>query len=137
MQAPTPTEASSETSAEATADEKDVDALMSRSHPQVLARTTVSIAMGMIFCIPWMIYIEWREREKESSSLSSASFVVDLNLATESELNLLPGVGPKLAKEILRLRDERGKFERVEDLLAVPGIKQTRLDQIRPYVLVP
>lgn len=129
MNAPTPTEA--------TATEKHADAPTLTAHPRPLARATVSIAMGMVLCIPWMIYVEWRDRQKEANSLSSAPFVVDLNLATESELNLLPGVGPKLAKEILRLRDEREKFERVEDLLAVPGIKQTRLDQIRPYVIVP
>ncbi|AMV31210.1 ComE operon protein 1 [Pirellula sp. SH-Sr6A] len=129
MNAPTPTEA--------TPTEKHADAPTLTVYPRPLARATVSIAMGMLLCIPWMIYVEWRDRRKEANSLSSAPFVVDLNLATESELNLLPGVGPKLAKEILRLRDERGKFERVEDLLAVPGIKQTRLDQIRPYVVVP
>ena len=129
MNAPTPTEA--------TEKEHQIDAPVERTQPRPLARATVSVAMGMIVCIPWMIYVEWREREKESYSLSSAPFVVDLNLATESELNLLPGVGPKLAKEILRIREERGKFERVEDLLAVPGIKKTRLDQIRPFVLVP
>ncbi|XZE44998.1 ComEA family DNA-binding protein [Pirellulaceae bacterium SH467] len=129
MNAPTP--------AEATEKDQHIDAPVERMYPRPLARATVSIAMGMVVCIPWMIYVEWREREKESNSLSSAPFVVDLNLATESELNLLPGVGPKLAKEILRIREERGKFERVEDLLAVPGIKKTRLDQIRPFVLVP
>ncbi len=81
-----------------------------------------------------MAFTEWQERAQEANGLTGAPFVVDLNLATESELHLLPGVGPKLAQQILKLRDERGGFERIEDLLEVPGIKKTRLEQIRPYI---
>lgn len=104
--------------------------------PHRLAHATLSIAVVTILSIAWMVYTERQERVQEAHGLRAAPFVVDLNLANENELHLLPGVGPKLAQQILRLRDERGGFERIEDLLDVPGIKKTRLEQIRPFVML-
>lgn len=99
-----------------------------------LTHATYSLAAITILAVGWMAFTEWQELAQEANGLTGAPFVVDLNLATESELHLLPGVGPKLAQQILKLRDERGGFERIEDLLEVPGIKKTRLEQIRPYI---
>lgn len=61
---------------------------------------------------------------------------IDLNAASAKELQELPGVGPVTAQRIIDLRAKSGKFKRVEDLLAVRGISQTKLDAIRPYVTV-
>ncbi|HET7224163.1 MAG TPA: helix-hairpin-helix domain-containing protein [Candidatus Eisenbacteria bacterium] len=47
---------------------------------------------------------------------------LDLNRASARELDDLPGIGPVLAARIVAERVRRGRFERVEDLLAVPGI---------------
>ena len=61
---------------------------------------------------------------------------VDLNLANVKELQELPGVGPVTAQRIIDLRQKSGRFKRVEDLLAVRGISQKKLDAMRPYVTV-
>lgn len=61
---------------------------------------------------------------------------IDLNAANVKELQELPGVGPVTAKRILDLREKSGRFKRVEDLLAVRGISQKRLDAMRPYITV-
>ncbi len=60
---------------------------------------------------------------------------VDVNRATFEELKTIPGVGPSYAQHIL---DERAKkpFGKVEDLTRVPGIKERKLDSLRPYVTV-
>lgn len=47
---------------------------------------------------------------------------VDLNTASAKELERLPGIGGKLAEEIIREREENGAFASVEDLTRVPGI---------------
>ena len=61
---------------------------------------------------------------------------VDLNAANAKELQELPGVGPVTAKRIVELREKNGRFKRVEDLLAVRGISQKKLDAMRPYVMI-
>src|SRR5262249_36983718 len=44
---------------------------------------------------------------------------IELNSATQADLMLLPGVGETLARRILQLRAERGRFQNVDDLRAV------------------
>ena len=61
---------------------------------------------------------------------------IDLNVANVKELEQLPGVGAITAQRIIDLRQKSGRFKRVEDLLAVRGISQKRLDALRPYVTV-
>jgi competence ComEA-like helix-hairpin-helix protein len=61
---------------------------------------------------------------------------VDLNTATVEQLQQLPGVGPVTAKSIVDFRKRSGPFRRVDDLLAIRGISNGRLKQIRPYVFV-
>jgi competence protein ComEA len=59
---------------------------------------------------------------------------VDLSSASAESIETLPGVGPKLAREIVRFREERGPLRRVEDLLEVKGIGPRKLSQIEPYL---
>jgi comEA protein len=61
---------------------------------------------------------------------------IDLNAATVEQLEQLPGVGPSTAKAIVRFREKSGWFQRVEDLLAVHGISQNKLEMLKPYVRV-
>ena len=61
---------------------------------------------------------------------------IDLNAATEKELEELPGVGSTTAKAILEFREKSGKFKRVDDLLVIRGISEAKLARIRPYVVI-
>lgn len=61
---------------------------------------------------------------------------LDLNLASATELESLPGIGPSLASAILQYREQNGPFLTVDDLLNVPGIGPTRLAQLRELVRV-
>jgi competence ComEA-like helix-hairpin-helix protein len=61
---------------------------------------------------------------------------IDLNVANVKELQELPGVGQVTAQRIIDMRQKSGRFRRVEDLLAVRGISQKKLDALRPYVTV-
>jgi competence ComEA-like helix-hairpin-helix protein len=61
---------------------------------------------------------------------------VDINRATEEEFTLVPGIGESLAYQIVQLRNLRGEFERFEDLKAVPGIKEKKLQNLEKYLFV-
>jgi comEA protein len=61
---------------------------------------------------------------------------VDLNTATVKELEQLPGIGPTTANAIVQFRAKSGRLRRVEDLLAVRGISEGKLEKLRPYITV-
>ncbi|MFP5283536.1 MAG: helix-hairpin-helix domain-containing protein [Actinomycetes bacterium] len=71
-----------------------------------------------------------------SPSSASAGTPVDLNQATEAQLDQLPGVGPVTAGRILGWRTEHGRFTRVEELQEVDGIGPKTYAQILPHVRV-
>lgn len=61
---------------------------------------------------------------------------VNINSATATELDSLPGVGPSTAAAIVAYRTAHGPFETVEGLLAVRGIGEAKLDAMRSQIRV-
>ncbi|MER7012595.1 ComEA family DNA-binding protein [Saccharopolyspora sp. NPDC000359] len=61
---------------------------------------------------------------------------VDLNTATEEQLDELPGIGEVTAKRIVRWRTEHGRFDSVEQLREVGGIGRSRFARLRELVRV-
>jgi competence ComEA-like helix-hairpin-helix protein len=61
---------------------------------------------------------------------------IDLNQAGRAELLQLPGVGAHLAERIEDQRRKQGGFHSVEELRQVPGIGETTLERLRPWVCV-
>lgn len=70
--------------------------------------------------------------------LVAAAFAgtVNLNSATESELEALPGIGPSKAAAIIQYRTEHGAFASVDALDDVPGIGASTMANLRPLVSV-
>ncbi|MGE3808997.1 MAG: ComEA family DNA-binding protein [Gemmataceae bacterium] len=60
---------------------------------------------------------------------------IDLNRAERAELVQVPGLGEGLADRILERRAQR-PFQKLDDLLAVPGIGPARLEKLRAFVFV-
>ncbi len=71
-----------------------------------------------------------------SSGPSGPATLVNLNTATETELDTLPDVGPVTAASILQWRDQHGGFTSVDELLEVDGIGEVTLGKLAPYVTV-
>ncbi|HNY84988.1 MAG TPA: helix-hairpin-helix domain-containing protein [Candidatus Hydrogenedentes bacterium] len=61
--------------------------------------------------------------------------LINLNTATQAELETLPGIGPVYAGNIIAYR-EANPFRTVEDVEQVPGIGPKRLEAMRPLVTV-
>ena len=61
---------------------------------------------------------------------------LDLNRATARELTTLPGIGEVLAQRIVDYREAHGSFQSVEELIAVEGIGEGKLEKLRELVTV-
>jgi competence protein ComEA len=61
---------------------------------------------------------------------------VNLNTASQADLEELPGVGPVLAQRILDWRTEHGRFTTVDELGEVSGIGEKTFAQLQPKVTV-
>jgi competence ComEA-like helix-hairpin-helix protein len=70
------------------------------------------------------------------SGAATASGLLDLNAASEGDLDALPGIGPSKARAIIDWRDRNGKFTSVDQLDEVKGIGPAMLEKIRPHVTV-
>lgn len=60
--------------------------------------------------------------------------VVNINTATPEQLALLPRVGPSLAHRIVEFRKANGKFNSVDELVAVRGIGEKSFAKLKPYL---
>lgn len=56
---------------------------------------------------------------------------IDLNRATQEELSSIPSIGPELACEIVRRREQRGRIESIDELDTLSQIDGTRMQYLR------
>jgi competence protein ComEA len=61
---------------------------------------------------------------------------INLNTATEAELDSLPGVGPKTATDIIVYRQTNGKFKSINDLRKISGIGESKFSKIKDLITV-
>ena len=61
---------------------------------------------------------------------------VNINTATEAQIALLPGLGPKLATEVVNYRTNNGGFKTIEDIKKVSGVGDKKFEKIKDYVVL-
>lgn len=70
----------------------------------------------------------------ESESTKNAK--VNINTATQAQLETLSGIGPSTATKIIAYRQENGKFKKIEDIKNVSGIGDSKFEKIKDYITV-
>lgn len=71
-----------------------------------------------------------------TSSSSNKTSKININKATQAELETIPGIGPSTALKIINYREENGKFASIEDIKNVSGIGDAKYDQMKEYITV-
>ena len=74
--------------------------------------------------------------ELEEENRKAQSGLVNLNTASTEELMTLAGIGQSKAEAILSYREEHGGFEKPEDLMEIPGIKEGVFEKIKDQITV-
>lgn len=70
------------------------------------------------------------------NSNSSKQIKVNINKASQEELEKISGIGPSTALKIINYRKENGKFTSKEDIKNVPGIGDIKYENIKDYIYV-
>jgi len=66
----------------------------------------------------------------------AVGMALDLNHASQKDLELLGGIGPKLAAAIVHEREKNGAFRSIDELVRVGGLNSATLNRVRPFVAV-
>lgn len=62
--------------------------------------------------------------------------LININLATQADLEMLPGIGPTTAEKIIAHREANGPFATIEAIMDVPGIGEGKFDAIKELITV-
>ena len=76
--------------------------------------------------------IEYDSKKKELPAQSS----ININKADVEILTKLPGIGLKTAEKIIALRDSKGGFKNLEELMEVKGIGAQKFSAIKKYLFI-
>ncbi len=73
---------------------------------------------------------------KEFTSNTKTQGKININTATEEELDTLPGIGPSTAAKIIDYRKENGKFKNIEEIKEVSGIGDAKYEKIKELIII-
>lgn len=80
------------------------------------------------------------DNKQTNVTTNSGSFLqnikININHAPADSLELLPGIGPKYATQIVQYRLANGNFESIEELTEIPGIGPKTLAKINQFLTV-
>lgn len=73
---------------------------------------------------------------QQNSPVEEGTSKININTATDLELQALPGIGEKKALQIINYRTENGSFSTIEELMEVSGIGQKTFDTLKESITV-
>lgn len=71
-----------------------------------------------------------------NSASTTSRGKVNINTASQEELDALPGIGPSIASKIIDYREQNGKFNSIEEIKEVSGIGDAKYDKIKDSITV-
>ena len=84
--------------------------------------------------LPILTPLKIASKKKNAIVKNKGQLKININSATQKELQKIPKIGPVLAQKIVDYRTEHGQFNQMEDLKKVKGIGKATLKKIEPYI---
>lgn len=76
------------------------------------------------------------EQSNEIKSNNNKKLKININTATKTDLETLPGIGESTALKIIEYRKKKGKFKLIEDIKQVNGIGENKFNKIKELITV-
>ncbi len=73
---------------------------------------------------------------KTNSTVNGSKKKININTATQDELETLSGIGASTAKKIISYRNEVGKFREIDDIKKVNGIGEAKFKKIKDFITI-
>ena len=70
------------------------------------------------------------------NAFSNRNSIVNINTASQTELESLPGIGPSLALKIINYRNENGKFSSIDQIKNVSGIGEAKFENMKSLITI-
>jgi len=86
--------------------------------------------------VPQIESLESESPYSKSSSPNHISSKININTASQKELEELPGIGPAKAKAIIAYRKKNGNFRLKRDIIKVKGIGEKTYEKIKNLIEV-
>ena len=77
-----------------------------------------------------------QEEQTNGQSEQKKNEKININTATQTELETLPGIGPSISLKIINYREENGKFKSIEEIKEVSGIGDAKYENIKDLICV-
>lgn len=102
-------------------------------------RTVLSIVavMGLLGALPSRtLAAQSKSETPRSAAAPTSAAIVNLNTASATDLEGLPGIGGKTAARIVEYRQKNGPFKKIEDLMNVRGVGEKSFLKLKPQLTV-
>lgn len=83
-----------------------------------------------------IVHSQKGSQTNSTTSTVSNTFTININQAESEDLQLLPGVGPKLAEGIIAYRKNNGKFKQKEGIMNVKGIGEKKFEKWKDLITI-
>src|SRR4030088_50915 len=99
-------------------------------------RTVLSlVALSCLLCALPATAAQSKSTARVAAKAASTA-VVNLNTASATDLEGLPGIGAKTAARIVEYRQKNGPLKKIEELMNVPGVGEKNFLKLKPQITV-